>query len=517
MHGDGMADWTEGYVADIAYTHGYYSELNPERLKLAFLAAGHVFPTAGAACELGFGQGVSANVHAAASMTQWFGTDFNPAQAGYAQELAAASGAGARLFDEAFEAFCNRPDLPDFDFIGLHGIWSWISDANRAVIADFVRRKLKVGGVLYISYNTQPGWAALTPLRDLLTEHAQVMGSPGAGIVPRIDAALEFADKLLASGAKYGRANPQAAQRLAGLKTQNRNYLAHEYFNRDWVPMSFSKMNGWLADAKLSFAASAAYLDHVPQINLSSEQQDLLRQVPDRMFRETVRDLMVNQQFRKDYWVRGLRTLTTVEQGEALRRLRFVLVVPRSKVTLKVSGAIGEADMQERIYGPLLARLADHAPHSLAELGDALKEDGIDFGAVVQALLILVGKSAVEPVQDEAVIEAAAPASARLNRKLCEQAAFSGAVTVLASPVTGGGVGLGRIEKLYLLARSRGIDGPGDRARFIVDALGRTGQRISSDGKPLESPEAEFEHTVSMVADMEKNLLPIMEKLRLTW
>jgi hypothetical protein len=28
-----------------------------------------------------------------------FGTDFNPSQAGFAQELAAASGAGAQLFD----------------------------------------------------------------------------------------------------------------------------------------------------------------------------------------------------------------------------------------------------------------------------------------------------------------------------------------------------------------------------------------------------------------------------------
>ena len=72
-----------------------------------------------------------------------------------------ASGAAAKLFDQAFAEFCARPDLPDFDFIGLHGIWSWISDENRAVIVDFIRRKLKVGGVLYISYNTQPGWAAI--------------------------------------------------------------------------------------------------------------------------------------------------------------------------------------------------------------------------------------------------------------------------------------------------------------------------------------------------------------------
>ena len=82
-----MSDWTAGYVADIGYTFGYYQELNPLRVKLAFLNNGLVCPEFGTACELGFGQGVSTNLHAAASITQWSGTDFNPAQAGFAQEL----------------------------------------------------------------------------------------------------------------------------------------------------------------------------------------------------------------------------------------------------------------------------------------------------------------------------------------------------------------------------------------------------------------------------------------------
>jgi len=194
-----MSDWTAGYVADIGYTFGYYSELNPRLLPLAFLHADVAAPDVATACELGFGQGVSTSIHAAASDTQWFGTDFNPAQAGFARALAAASGSGAQLVDEAFADFCNRRDLPQFDFIGLHGIWSWISDENRAVIVDFVRRKLAVGGVLYISYNTQPGLASMVPIRDLLAEHVQVLGAPGNGIARRANDALAFAGKLMAT------------------------------------------------------------------------------------------------------------------------------------------------------------------------------------------------------------------------------------------------------------------------------------------------------------------------------
>ena len=105
-----MSDWTSGYVADVGYTYGYYTELNPLRVKLAFANAGLSCPDMGTACELGFGQGLSANVHAAASVTQWHGTDFNPSQAGFAQELAQATGTGPKFYDEAFAEFCTRTD-----------------------------------------------------------------------------------------------------------------------------------------------------------------------------------------------------------------------------------------------------------------------------------------------------------------------------------------------------------------------------------------------------------------------
>ena len=294
MNTDTPADWTAGYVADIGYTYGYYRELNPLRVGLAFASAGLAAPVVRTACELGYGQGLSVNLHAAASDVQWHGTDFNPSQAAFARELAAAAGSGAQLVDQSFADFCAREDLPEFDFIGLHGIWSWISDANRAVIVDFVRRRLRVGGVLYISYNTMPGWAAFAPMRHLLVEHAEVLGAEGRGIVSRIDGALEFADRLMALNPQFARANPLVGERIRQLKGLNRHYLAHEYFNRDWHPMPFATMADWLAPAKLQYACSAHLLDHVDAINLTSEQQSFLADIPDRMFRESTRDFIVN-------------------------------------------------------------------------------------------------------------------------------------------------------------------------------------------------------------------------------
>ena len=508
-----MSDWTAGYVADIGYTFGYYRELNPLHLRLAFLNKSLSIPEVGMACELGFGQGMSANLHAAGSATQWYGTDFNPSQADFAQELAAASGAGIHLFDQAFGQFCERDDLPDFDYIGLHGIWSWISDENRAVIVDFIRRKLKVGGVLYISYNTQPGWAAIMPMRDLLTEHSDVMGAPGQGIISRIDDALAFADKLIATNPMYARANPQVADRLTKIKEQNRNYLAHEYFNRDWLPMSFARMADWLAPAKLNYACSAHYLDYVDAINLTAEQQALLNEIPDAMFRETVRDFCVNQQFRRDYWVRGARKLSPLKQAEALRNQRVVLVQHRPDVSLKVTGALGEATMHENVYGPILDALADYQPKSLGQLEHALKDGGINFAQIVQSVVVLVGAGSLSQVQDDAIISEARIQTEKLNTFLCDKARGSNDINYLSSPVTGGGVTVGRFQQLFLLAKSQGKELPADWAQFVLEVLTMQGQSILKEGKILETPEENLAELTTQAQAFADKQLPIFKVL----
>jgi len=121
----------------------------------------------------------------------------NASQASFAQGLAAVSGSGAVISDNSFAEYAQNPDLPDFDFIGLHGVWSWISEENRAVIVDFLRRKLKLGGVVYISYNTLPAWAPFLPVRQLMAQHIKTFGAEGLGTASRIDQALDFVDKLV--------------------------------------------------------------------------------------------------------------------------------------------------------------------------------------------------------------------------------------------------------------------------------------------------------------------------------
>ena len=315
-------DWGEGYVTEVEYTFGYFAELSPCILRLECLSAG-LAPPAGNPLrylELGYGQGLSINMHAAAVPGEFWGTDFNPAHAGFARALADASGSGVVLLNDSFAELAERPDLPEFDVIVLHGIWTWISDDNRRIIVDIIKRKLRVGGLVYISYNCLPGWGTGAPLRHLIKLYGDVASSDVSGMEGRLEAAMKFTRQLIDAGALYFRHTPGAAGRLKVMAEEDPHYLAHEYFSRDWHLMTFSDMARVLGDAKLTFAASGTMLNHIDAVNLNNEGQQLLAQITHPILYQSVRDYMVNEQFRRDLFIKGPCQLTGRSGGRCWGR-----------------------------------------------------------------------------------------------------------------------------------------------------------------------------------------------------
>lgn len=482
-----MAGWSSGYVTEIDYSYGYYDELNPLRLPFALLSSGLIPPRLETACELGFGQGVSIAVHAAASTVEWWGTDFSPSQAGLAQALAAASGSSAKLFDESFADFCARPELPDFDFVAIHGIFCWVSDENRRLIVEFLRRKLRPGGIAYISYNALPGWAAFQSMRHLLVEHAALFGSTAQGIEKRLGDAMAFGQRLLATDPAYVQASPAVRERLQIMAGLNSTYLAHELFGRDWVPMHFTDMQRWLEPAKLSFATSADYLELLTPMLLSPAQQALLEGLPDPTFRELVTDFIINRQFRRDYWVKGPRPAGPLAAAEGLRNQAVVLTRPRPDCAFRIEGAPREVSLEPAVYAPVLDALADHQPVTVGRLAEKLGPS-LPFASLWETLRVLFATGAVRPAQGTDGMNRSRAGAQRLNATLIERARTDGAIRHLACPATGGGVEVPRNEQLFLLALARG-EPQANCADFAWRALAAQGQRLMRDGRPVDSPE----------------------------
>lgn len=508
--------WSEGYFTDVGYTYGYYREINPVFQRFCLLARGIATNESvdSVHCELGFGQGVSVNIHAAANPGLFVGTDFNPAHATHANTLATASGSGARLTDDSFEQLLARTDLPQFESISLHGIWTWVSRENHHYIAEFARRHLKPGGRLYISYNCFPGWAPTYPLRQLFALHDRY-AAKSYGAAERVDAGLKFAEALLAANPNYLKSAPHLAERLKAIKNQNRQYLAHEYFNREWNCMYFTDLVDALAPAKLDFACSAVLLDTVEAINLSAEGAAFLETIEHPILREQSRDYFVNQQFRKDLYVRGATHLNASEQREQLLATRLVLIQQADKVQFKVAGAAGEATLQEAVYAPLIAALAtgQHTPKTLRELSLTLPD--LTWPQLQQAAVVLVGTGAVAPCNTEASTKLAQKRCTALNLYLCSRSRFSNDIETLASPITGGGVTVSRFEQLFLLARNMGKKQSAEWAHLVWTVLQAQGKRIVKDGKTLESAEENLTDLKRQADEFAEKRLPILKALHI--
>jgi len=395
------ASWSHGYVTEVEYTRHFFRELAPGFLRFALTLAGFRTPRPDAEftyCELGCGHGVSTNVLAAANPHgRFWGIDFNPQHVAGARETGAqASLKNVTFLETSFEEFLDT-DTPPFDFICLHGVYSWISPANRRYIVEILRGKLRPGGVAYVSYNAMPGWAPLQPFRDLATVYGARLSSP---LTKRIDEVFAFMQKLVDNKAGYFSANPLAKAHFERIRNQDKKYLAHEYLNRDWHPQYCYEVASEMAEAKLEYASSADLQDHFESISLNEASRALLDELPDPLLRRTVRDYLLNIRFRKDVFLKGALRLSPHEQRAALGRTRFALATTTEAMEFKAQTHRGEAALKQEIYRPIVEALAKK-PATLDELARLPALSGTALPQVVQAVTILVHMGTAAPCGGE--------------------------------------------------------------------------------------------------------------------
>jgi SAM-dependent methyltransferase len=510
--------WTSGYVDGLDYTHGFYRVLTPAIISMAALSRGCRFDAPLETlkyCELGCGQGFSVNLLAAANPgIEFYANDFNPAHIAGARGLARQAGlTNTHFFEHSFADFTEEKSLPEegFDIIALHGIYSWISAEARAQVVDFIGRRLKPGGFVYISYNTLPGWAPIMPLRRFLVDQAARVSGP---ITSRIDEALKAAQSLVDVDPAYFRLNGPAASRLESMMPLSRNYLAHEYFNRDWTPFYFEDVARELSAAKLSHVGSANLFDQIDDLALTGPQQAFLAAETDPVRREALRDFVLNEQFRTDIFAKGQLPHSFRSGVGVWLNTRFALSVQRDEVSMTVKGRGGTRELHAHIYEPVLDAFAK-GPMTVRQLLAQPGISGISWEHLSLALKVLVGTRNLEPCLPEEGEEERLKICQAFNRAVCRRAEESDALQFLASPVTGGGIEFGRVEQLILLAISEGQKDPAEWPRFVWSVLAPQGHRLFKDGKLLQSPEENLAEIAARAEKFRTSKLSICASLKI--
>ena len=175
-----MADWSDGYVTNIEYTSGLYAravaagaEFRAAVSRLCRAAACGRLHLLRARLRTRIQYGAAGGGQSAGA---FWGIDFNPSHISDAEQLKQAH-LGPECYLPGAELRGSADGGPAEVRFHL-AAWRVVLDQpdNRRAILDFIYAKLKPGGVVYISYNAQPGWSAAAPLRQLLVERLRGQG-----------------------------------------------------------------------------------------------------------------------------------------------------------------------------------------------------------------------------------------------------------------------------------------------------------------------------------------------------
>lgn len=499
--------WKDGYVVEMEYVHGIHGELAPTSLNLALLAQAFepIDPGAGFSyCELGCGQGSSLNLFAACHPEgEFHGIDFNAAHIAGAREQARRAGLDNAFFWEA--SFANLGEFPTsgFDFIVLHGVYSWVSLEMRRHIVNFLGSSLKPGGVVYLSYNSLPGWSTYAPIRELLLSRVDTLEGT---LEERITQAIAYVRHLKEARAALFATSPAAAGFFDYISSLPVNYLAHEFFNRDWTLFYHADIVRELAAAGLTFAGSACFAENQDMLRFSEAQQRVIDDAGDRTSREMVKDACVNQLLRRDLFTRGRARLSPARQMELFTENRFSLSVPLSGIEHKALFPVGEVLLDRQLYDPILSALNEY-PHSPGELLRRPEISQLGTGRVVEALIVLLAARHIMPASKTPTSYAAIRAN-RLNTLLLEQGPDCIGRQALASPLLGNVIRIDRLEKI-LLEHTMTAD-LRDPLHIVLKEMEQGNNANAASAESAKDTSAE---AAARIASFRRDKLPLLRRL----
>ncbi len=159
----------------------------------------------------------------------------------------------------------------NFDYIIAHGIFSWVPHDVRDALLQLCAKRLRRGGLLYLNYNTKPGWNVRGMVREFLL--AQTAGMTKLPI--RAQQAQEVAAKVVSSLTVGEHPYSQLMVNEFQFVCDNHvSYVAHEYLASDNHPywrsefMALAQHHGleYVADADFNYSSGQISDDIVPQL-----------------------------------------------------------------------------------------------------------------------------------------------------------------------------------------------------------------------------------------------------------
>lgn len=368
-----MTRQIKSYTTDIPYLRDFKPMLAPAWLDHVALVSGIEPPNRRGGftwCDLGCGQGVTAAILAATHPTgQFYGIDAMAVHIDHARRMAAAALVRNVHFHAVDFAAASQLELPQFDYIAAHGVYSWIDHASQGALLRLIDRRLKPGGLVYLSYNALPGWGRDLPFQRLVQELSRTFPGDSA---TRFAAAAKIARALADAGV------PALADSFIVKELKERPedykpaYLVHEFMPAAWRPLWVTEVRAALAAIGLEPVGSATLSENLDWMVLDKPAREILAAITDGDARELVRDYYLDQRLRCDVFARGNRRLDAGERAERLVASTFALARPLCEIRYRTVTAAGPLNYDGRGARAIVAALAG-GPGSLSAGAHELK------------------------------------------------------------------------------------------------------------------------------------------------
>ncbi|MEO1991244.1 MAG: class I SAM-dependent methyltransferase [Pirellulales bacterium] len=451
-------DSATGYVTDVAYLPGYYPLMEPATLQYA--ASLHGIPSITSSSnfrylELGCGFGKTLLALAAANPDADFvGVDFLKEHADYV----ASESQKSELNNLSVYCvdFAELPkDIGVFDFITLHGVFSWVSADLQKRICQIIRDHLAPNGLALVSYNCMPGWSSLLPVRTLIRYFASK--SKGDS-VSRVRSALQSVHALQKADIPLFQTNPHAAQLIKKILEADPHYVAHEYLNDDWTAFEAAEVHHFFSNDDIFFSGRLPI--HHNFWHLCAQQcfaEQFLGADPDEL--EFLKDHHANIMFRWDIFSRHRQgSLSAHKRIQSLDNIYFRVASPSLTLPHKVTFGAITAGIDGSPHAELLAlmdkkswtlsMLLEHP--SLSQFSPEVIVEAIDTGVALQLFRVDAGAVVISNNNLESIAPNELFIPLLFNRLALKQDNISNEQVVLASPCTHSGYTMGDLHAFVL-------------------------------------------------------------------
>jgi len=505
-----------GYITDLDYIPGFYPHMAPTAMRYA-ASLNRVIPPKTADgfryLELGCGLGRSLTTLAAANpQGEFIGVDINPSHVESIENDIAAGGlTNVQAITSDFATLSE--DIGTFDFLTLHGVFSWVSPEVREQIFTVAKKHLAPGGLLLVSYNAMPGWAHLQPIRGILRQYAALREGD---TTQRIRDALNYLVFIRDKKAKYFEDNPGAAAYVDSLLKQDLRYLAHEYLNEHWTSFYFSEVASMFAAAEMSFVGTLPIHTNFWDLCVRPEFQDLFRTTSNRLVTESHKDFCANTAFRWDIYSKqpkvseNIQTRTDHIDGLFFRTVRDDLKLPHrinlGVVTSTVQGALYETLLSILSHETLtLSQLVEHK--QLTQKTPTEVIGAIDAGVAMG--LFEVSANPVPKTTDTSQKESFVPSL--FNQSVLKNDLLSGRPVSLASVATGTGHSIGDFDAAILYELNEA--GEAGLAERVIARLVESKRSLQKDGEAITDKAVHQEMVEQACDQFIKTALPQLSRL----